>query len=370
MNAPTRRGFTLVELLIVIAIIGTLMGLLLPAIQAAREASWRTVCLNNLKELGTAMNAYALQGNGTYPGWIGLQTISVPQGGDPFPYTDTPQADLLVSWAAKLLPRLDQKTLWEQLLTNNNNVFVNNSPNNFPYESPPQLEIFVCPSDQKPTVQGGLLTYVANTGYADIAGGSNYLTDVKANGVCFNLVHTDVKVRNGSDIQDGAAQTMLISENVHKDDGSTSSAEHSWLNSSYWSNPNDFTRFAQSEQAFGMVWYFQDVNTRIPSDDFFQPFNRDQRDPANASVDYIESGQQGIAFRRPASSHPEVFNAVFAGNNTRSVRETIDYRVYQQLVTSNGAKAISVHPTAPEPEARPNGTGMRFMNFNFSDSDY
>jgi prepilin-type N-terminal cleavage/methylation domain-containing protein len=90
---PRQRGFTLIELLVVIAVISILIGLLLPAVQQAREAANRIECANNLKQIGLAFHQYELD-NGTLP--------------------PTRVSDMGATWAVLIFPYLEQPNLFAQ----------------------------------------------------------------------------------------------------------------------------------------------------------------------------------------------------------------------------------------------------------------
>lgn len=98
MNGPCRRGFTLVELLVAIGVIGILVGLILPAVQQAREAASRISCTNNLKQIGLALQNFH-NAHGQFPP---LPTRS-PPGADPNAY---------LGWMALILPEMDQADLY------------------------------------------------------------------------------------------------------------------------------------------------------------------------------------------------------------------------------------------------------------------
>ena len=123
-----RRGFTLVELLVVIAIIGVLVALLLPAIQAAREAARRTQCANQIRQLGlAALNFHDVRGG-------------LPSAGDEVDTSSTTKATGL-SWLGQILPFQERENLRDLI---DDSVPWYDDRNNAAEATP--VEMFQCPS--------------------------------------------------------------------------------------------------------------------------------------------------------------------------------------------------------------------------------
>ena len=151
--SSVKRGFTLVELLVVIAIIGVLVALLLPAVQAAREAARRGQCSNNLKQIGVAVHNYEdvwkAMPPGCYHGVFG-------------------------TWVLHILPQMEQTALHDRYVNSGGIASFRNGgiryggALNLPVTTT-QLKAYVCPSDTK-SAQAGIISgvtfhnYVANYG--------------------------------------------------------------------------------------------------------------------------------------------------------------------------------------------------------------
>jgi prepilin-type N-terminal cleavage/methylation domain-containing protein/prepilin-type processing-associated H-X9-DG protein len=204
-------GFTLIELLVVIAIIAVLIALLLPAVQAAREAARRSQCINNLKQMGLALQNYHDQVGAFPPGYIAASKFIDGE-------TDTAPG---WSWASMILPQLDQGPLFSAL-----NFWL-------PVQAPANttgtqtlLSVFVCPSDQlvlgstypitdglgNTVMTGSPSSYAACTGsdLADVALGLN--NDGSGNGVFFR--NSGIRIAN---ITDGTSNTVLLLERAWGD---------------------------------------------------------------------------------------------------------------------------------------------------------
>ena len=173
------HGFTLVELLVVIAIIGTLVGLLLPAVQAARESARRSTCQNNIKQLSLAALNFAAA-NGRFPAAV---WDNVPDGGG-WTTSSTAVGDNIpgLPWSAIILPFCDNQHIYDRVAnaTNNFTRYWNDGQTTVDTLAKQPNTLFECPSNS---------TYGRrrdnNTGY----GRTNYGINIgsKGNGHVFCL---------------------------------------------------------------------------------------------------------------------------------------------------------------------------------------
>ncbi|OYW20769.1 MAG: hypothetical protein B7Z55_06815 [Planctomycetales bacterium 12-60-4] len=203
---PRRSGFTLIELLVVIAIIAILIGLLLPAVQQAREAARRTQCKNNLKQLGVALHNYHDNHQMFPPGHIRA-------------WNGTYETGNAFSWGAMLLPFMDQAPLF--------NLFDFNIPNaeganRTLIQSLQAIPGTICPSDANRSrtnaaFVGGTNVYqqpsVPNTSYFGSKGSfdsSGQSTNLRyANGI---FRHDPSPPTNIGAVRDGTSNTIAIGE--------------------------------------------------------------------------------------------------------------------------------------------------------------
>ncbi len=150
-GAGRRRGFTLVELLVVIAIIGVLVALLLPAVQAAREAARRSQCSNNLKQMGLGMHNYVDTFNVMPPAILG--GYNGPGGTGSNAYDDEG-----FGWACALLPYIEQQTLYDLVNPNGDqygvfrNYAIANPTNHVWPGGNTIVGVYDCPSSALPNI--------------------------------------------------------------------------------------------------------------------------------------------------------------------------------------------------------------------------
>jgi prepilin-type N-terminal cleavage/methylation domain-containing protein/prepilin-type processing-associated H-X9-DG protein len=188
MKRFTTRGFTLVELLVVIAIIGILIALMLPAIQASREAARRTECLNNLTQLGVGVHQYEMA-HGVYPAG------TIDKKG---PIQNVAKGDHR-NWIIQLLPYIEEGNAYRHI---DQSVGVYD-PKNAPVRAI-TIAMLVCPDES-----ASPLPTVGSSNYAGVHHDVEAPIDVNNNGVFFLNSHLRY-----DDITDGPSHTLFIGEKV------------------------------------------------------------------------------------------------------------------------------------------------------------
>jgi prepilin-type N-terminal cleavage/methylation domain-containing protein len=313
------RGFTLVELLVVIAIIGVLVGLLLPAVQRARESSRRTSCLNNVRQIAVVTIEFEAKMR-RLPGLfekLDASRLATNSGG----HTTT--------WAVILLSQLERERVFELY-----------AAGGFPEVFIPT---YICPSDSLKSSSGPQLSYVANAGRTGPA-----LAQSIANGPFINQIWNEgMFVREGN-WRDGREYTLLYSENVD----ATKYDEVGW---NIWAEPDTeyHMKAPGRERMWGLGFFwspttFDRIEINAPGvnrSTFVCQGGPYYRWSQSNTMDCGFDGGIGMqSWARPSSYHGGGVNVAFSGGRAMFLRENIDYQVYIALMTLNDQKSDSPDP--------------------------
>ena len=346
-----RSAFTLVELLVVIAIIGVLVALLLPAVQAAREAARRSQCINNLKQMGLAAHNF----EDTYKFLPPTQhTVVLPQNGTGPPTTYTSGATL----QALMLPFLEQSNV-SALFDHNYDV---NSDARIHSGLPTKtganaaariqdLKVFLCPSDpsQARTFNAGRLNYKGSIGCSPFVRGSNSVAD-GVFGHPFPAAGNMMLGTRLAEVIDGTSNTTLFSE-VRR---GTLSGESGVTGFDFTTNmvggtyatspvPTDGRSVTQCNNSSTTVIRYvgQQYYRALPQNFVYShtlPPNWNKKVTTNQKYSCGNSAFNAI--HMPASSfHPGVVNVCLTDGSVRSVSETVDFAVWQAAGTRGAGES-------------------------------
>jgi prepilin-type N-terminal cleavage/methylation domain-containing protein/prepilin-type processing-associated H-X9-DG protein len=308
------RGFTLIELLVVIAIIGVLVGLLLPAVQQAREAARRSMCSNNLKQIGLGLHNYH-DARRAFPRAYKVE-LNV-----------TPIVDNVGywSWAALIAPYMELQTTYDTLGVSTTDPTPALAANRAAFLAP--VQAFRCPSDVGPALHNTGL----DPGWAIAAspsGGSNTGLPVSNyvgnNNQAYIRSHTPSNPANGTtgalgvffrdkaikikDIVDGTSKTLFAGERSYT--------------------------LGEHRMAAGTMWAVRDANGNGPASNT-QPLPNNQGwNQGLMTITFsiwhginpvlTTSNQANPVRQSPGSLHPGGAQFLMADGSTEFIQETID----------------------------------------------
>ena len=331
-----RKAFTLVELLVVIAIIGTLVALLLPALNAVRQAAQRVQCQNNMRQIGVALRNYE------------AATRHLPTGADAKPYPGSPSTPYtFYRWStlAHLTPYVEESSIHDVL-----NLTVPMYGSNLKVTSQNVagvakiIPLFLCPSDQGiPVADGfGPTNYVCCTG-SGAGGGTPFDTD--------GLFYVNSAVRLAS-VTDGATKTIAFSESL-LGTGPESLADPDAV------TPQTVYAFTftapLTEEAYAGAVQWNVTNRRgfsWANGEYRCTLYNHYLPPNAARIDCIASRLGGdlsiryasYGWRAARSNHAGGVNVFYLGGATSFIQDDIDLATWQALSTRAGGESVELPP--------------------------
>jgi prepilin-type N-terminal cleavage/methylation domain-containing protein/prepilin-type processing-associated H-X9-DG protein len=192
-------GFSLIELVVVLAALGILTGLILAGVQRVRDAATRAACASNLRQLSLAVHIYAEE----------HQHFPVGCGHNVFGEMLDPRIYPGLSWHTRILPYVEQAPLWAKVEAAYRDYPLGWSDAHAAIFGT-SIPVFLCPADGRPTATDGFGVIYGLTGYRGIAG-TNYRHDD-------GVFHIDLVVRP-TDVTDGLSNTLMIGERPSIADG-------------------------------------------------------------------------------------------------------------------------------------------------------
>ena len=337
-------GFTLVELLVVIAIIGILVALLLPAIQAAREAARRSQCLNNIRQTGIAMMNFE-SATKRLPNGATQRYGNNPTTGAPYTVNPT-----MFSWISLLMPYVEEASLhgqvnWKLPLEDRNSLVPPDTSHHIPFQT------YLCPSDTRVGITNSW--YGARGNYAGNVGiGTIWMNDTSPTQDCANGFmnpgyscskhppYPPTDPRSNPEAKDSSLQrfgTFMVNKGrklSEFNDGTSKTAALSEVRNVEGEDTRGVLHFGAG------VLYMHDV----PPNFIRGPSGLWENTRWCINVDFAQC--QGLADYKGAwrhfahSNHPGGVNLMLADTSTRFVADSINEDIWKALATPKGDETI------------------------------